>query len=206
MTTTICTTDRRSTTRYRRFSCLSALLPLLATLALAGCGDSKDQHKTSAAPRSRVTSCNGSATLCAKRLDEVLFPGTHNSFAASQEPGWHFANQRYAIPRQLADGIRALLLDVHFGVHDPATGYVRTDLAAEGSDRNKVAKQVPAPALRLADRLAGRVGVGTLHAFLRARVNRCLRARGFKGAIVAVDFYQSTAVVKVARQLNDAAR
>jgi hypothetical protein len=39
---------------------------------------------------------------------------------------------------------------------------VRTDLSAEGSDRNKVAEQVPAPALRVADRLAGRVGLGTL--------------------------------------------
>lgn len=137
---------------------LSALLLALAALALTGCAGPKVQHDTSA-----TVSCNGSAALCNRRLGEVLFPGTHNSFAASQEPGWYFANQRYGIPRQLAGGIRALLLDVHFGVPDPATGYVRTDLAAEGSDRNKVAQQVPAPALRLADRLAGRVGVGTLH-------------------------------------------
>jgi hypothetical protein len=109
------------------------------------------------------TSCNGAAALCERRLDEVVFPGTHNSFAASDEPGWYFANQSYPISRQLDDGIRALLIDVHFGVYDPATGRVRTDLRAEGSDRNKVAQQVPARALRVADRLAGRVGVGTLH-------------------------------------------
>ena len=46
---------------------------------------------------------------------------------------------------------------------DPARGIVRTDLRAEGSDRNKVAQAVPASALRLADRLAGRVGVGALN-------------------------------------------
>jgi hypothetical protein len=109
------------------------------------------------------SSCNGAAALCERRLDEVVFPGTHNSFAASEEPGWYFANQRYGISRQLDDGIRALLIDVHFGVYDAATGRVRTDLSAEGSDRNKVAKQVPARALRLADRVAGRVGVGTLN-------------------------------------------
>ena len=39
-------------------------------------------------------------------------------------------------------------------------------------------------------------------AFLRARVERCLRERAVTGAIVAVDFYERTAVVKVARQLN----
>jgi len=107
-------------------------------------------------------SCNGSAALCGRRLDEVVFAGTHNSFAASAEPGWYFANQRYGITRQLDEGIRALLIDVHLGVYDPATGRVRTDLRAEGSDRNKVAEQVPAQALRVADRVAGGVGVGTL--------------------------------------------
>lgn len=96
-------------------------------------------------------------------MDEIVFPSTHNSYAASAQPGWHFASQRYGISRQLQDGIRALLLDVHFGVYDRDTGRVRTDLSAEGSDRNKVAKQVPPRALRVADRIAGRVGVGTLN-------------------------------------------
>jgi hypothetical protein len=107
--------------------------------------------------------CDGAAALCKRRLNEVVFPGTHNSFAASEEPGWYFASQRYGISRQLNDGVRALLIDVHLGVYDPATGRVRTDLNAEGSDRNKVVAQVPARALRVADRLAGRVGLGTLN-------------------------------------------
>ncbi len=123
-----------------------------------GCGETQRHDMAAEAP-----SCDGAAALCGRRLDEVVFPGTHNSFAASAEPGWYFANQRYGIARQLDDGIRALLLDVHFGVYDPATGRVRTDLRAEGSDRNKVAAQVPARALRVADRVAGRVGVGTLN-------------------------------------------
>jgi hypothetical protein len=123
-----------------------------------GCGGTQGHDEEATAP-----SCDGAAALCGRRLNEVIFPGTHNSFAASAEPGWHFANQRYSISRQLDDGIRALLLDVHFGVYDPATGRVRTDLSAEGSDRNKVATQVPPRALRVADRVAGRVGVGTLH-------------------------------------------
>jgi hypothetical protein len=108
-----------------------------------------------------TSSCEGSAALCGRRLNEVLFAGTHNSYAASAQPGWHFASQRYGISRQLDAGVRALLLDVHFGIYDRSGGRVRTDLTAEGSDRNKIAKQVPPRALRLADRLAGRVGVGT---------------------------------------------
>jgi hypothetical protein len=145
--------------RYRARAAVglvAAPLAAVVVLALAGCSTSKERAET--AP----SSCNGAAGLCQRRLNEVVFAGTHNSFAASDEPGWYFANQRYGISRQLKDGIRALLIDVHFGVHDAATGRVRTDLGAEGSDRNKVAEQVPAVALRVADRIAGRVGVGTL--------------------------------------------
>jgi hypothetical protein len=100
--------------------------------------------------------------LCSRRINDVIFPGTHNSFAASSEPGWHFASQTYPIARQLQDGIRAFLIDIHYGVYDPGTGRVRTDLTAEGSDRNKVAEQLPASALRVADRVAGGIGLGTL--------------------------------------------
>jgi hypothetical protein len=106
--------------------------------------------------------CNGLPQLCDRRLGDVIFPATHNSYAAADEPGWLFANQRYGISRQLDDGIRALLLDIHFGVLDPERKRVRTDLRAEGSDRNKVAKALPPEALRLADRVAGRVGAGEL--------------------------------------------
>ena len=38
--------------------------------------------------------------------------------------------------------------------------------------------------------------------FLRARVERCPKKRDFKGAIVAVNLYQRTSVVDIARELN----
>jgi hypothetical protein len=135
----------------------AAVLIAVLVVLLAGCSGSSGH------PGAAPSACNGAAALCERRLDEAIFPATHNSFAASEEPGWYFANQRYGISRQLDDGIRALLIDVHFGVYDPSSGRVRTDLAAEGSDRNKVAEQIPARALRVADRVAGRVGVGTLN-------------------------------------------
>jgi hypothetical protein len=104
--------------------------------------------------------CNGLRAMCDRRLDQVVFAATHNSYAAADEPGWLFANQRFGIARQLRDGIRALLVDVHLGAPDPGSGRIRTDLAAEGSDRNKVARQLSPAALRTADRLVGRAGVG----------------------------------------------
>jgi hypothetical protein len=130
---------------------------LLALAVLVGAGLAVLFAGGSAPPR-----CNGAAALCDRRLDQVVFAATHNSYAASDQPGWRFAPQGHGIARQLDDGIRALLLDVHYGVTDPTTGTVRTDLRAEGSDRNKVAQQLSPAALRVADRIAGRIGAGTL--------------------------------------------
>ncbi len=58
--------------------------------------------------------CNGHTTLCAKRVDEVVFLRTHNSHAAYTK-GYAkvSANHQYAIPKQLADGVRALNVDVY---------------------------------------------------------------------------------------------
>ena len=78
-----------------------------------------------------------------------------NSFAASEEPGWYFANQRYG--------------------------------------NYWIPPFPPSPSLN--------AGIGR-EPFLRSRIERCLAERGFKGAIVAVDFYQRTSVVDVARELN----
>jgi len=50
---------------------------------------------------------------------------------------------------------------------------------------------------------AANAPIGTASA-LRARVARCTKERGIAGAIVAVDFYQQSQVVKVAREMNEA--
>jgi hypothetical protein len=139
-----------------------ALLIFLAALVVAGCGGGSSTAGGPGAERIEVPGapiCNGSASLCSKRIDQVIFPGTHNSYAASDQPGWHFATQRYGIGRQLDDGIRALLLDVHYGVPN-GDGLVRTDFAAEGADANKVTQAMPPGALRAAERIAGPLGAG----------------------------------------------
>jgi hypothetical protein len=133
----------------------AAVAAVVLVLALVLPGPSSE-------PLARVdpAACNGSPDLCDRRLDEVVFPATHNSYAAADEPGWFFANQRFGIERQLEDGVRAFLIDVHLGAPDPENGRVRTDLQAEGGSRNKVAEALGPQALRTADRLVGRAGVG----------------------------------------------
>jgi hypothetical protein len=118
------------------------------------------EPQPAAAPPVPAEGCNGLRAHCALRLDQVTFPGTHNSFSAAERPGWLFANQRHPIERQLRDGIRLLLLDVHIGVRDGDR--VRTDLQAEGVSRNRVAKVLGPRALAAAERVAGGIGAGDL--------------------------------------------
>jgi hypothetical protein len=96
--------------------------------------------------------------MCDRRLDEVVLAGTHNSMSAADRPGWFFANQIRPIPRQLRDGIRLLMIDPHYGIVD-AQGRVRTDLLAEGTNRNRVARRLGPEAVAVAERLAGRLGL-----------------------------------------------
>jgi len=56
--------------------------------------------------------CNGFAELCGRRLDEIVFPATHNSMNNGDD-GWVGPNQTHDVPRQLADGVRGLLIDTH---------------------------------------------------------------------------------------------
>lgn len=112
-------------------------------------------------PDRPVTVCNGSEALCERRVNEVVFPGTHNAMSAADERGWFFAGHRGGIRQQLDDGIRALLIDTHYGIRDER-GRVRTDLEREGTNRQKIVDAIGEEGLAAAERLVGRIGFGEL--------------------------------------------
>jgi hypothetical protein len=58
--------------------------------------------------------CNGYAALCDRRVDEVAFAGAHNAMSASADD-WYFARHTGGLGAQLAHGVRAFLLDLHYG-------------------------------------------------------------------------------------------
>jgi hypothetical protein len=148
--------------RRRAFTVAAAAggvcVAVLIALVLVFTRDGGEGALATAAP-TRSGECNGSVALCELRLNEAVFAGTHNSFSAADSPGWYIANQRRTIKRQLRDGIRLFLIDAHWGVEDDK-GKVRTDLAAEGRSRNRVAKALPPEVLKAAERLVGRLGAG----------------------------------------------
>ncbi|MCU0650142.1 MAG: hypothetical protein MUF00_19300 [Gemmatimonadaceae bacterium] len=102
--------------------------------------------------------CNGAAALCERRIDQVVFPATHNAMSSADQPGWLFPNQERGIATQLADGVRGLLIDVHYGI--PVGDRVRTDLDSERSGMRAKAtaalgEEGTAAAMRIRDRLVG---------------------------------------------------
>jgi hypothetical protein len=101
--------------------------------------------------------CDGSQALCDRPLADVALPATHNAMSAADVPGYLFANQEHAIPQQLDDGIRALLIDTHYGI--PANGgKVKTDLENPTSKERReyvkeLGRQAVDAALRIRDGL-----------------------------------------------------
>ncbi len=105
---------------------LSLVLIAVAALILFRSGREPD------APQD-VTACNGAPELCDQSLDRVVFPTTHNSMGAPDETSWMFPNQGAGIARQLEDGIRGFMIDVHYGV--PVGDKVKTEAGRrEGRD------------------------------------------------------------------------
>jgi hypothetical protein len=137
--------------RLRVAAVLTLAAAFVAAIALIG-------RPPAAAVRLESGACNGAPELCARRLDEVVFPATHNAMSAADIPDWLFPQQEKGIPTQLEDGIRALLFDVHYGI--PVAGVVKTDLASDLGSRDKfdkaVGKEGVDAAMRIRDRLAGK--------------------------------------------------
>ena len=99
--------------------------------------------------------CNGDVSLCARRLDEVVFPGAHSSMSAAELDGWMFPNQELASVSLLGHGIRALLFDVHYGI--PIGERVRTDIDDEAASRAKFEKVIGKEAVDAAMRIRARM-------------------------------------------------
>lgn len=63
----------------------------------------------------KMDPCNGDSALCNRKYDEVSYATTHNAFnyAAGGSVRYLFPNQNYPVSQQLAQGIRAFMIDVH---------------------------------------------------------------------------------------------
>lgn len=118
-----------------------------AAIVLAGGGDG--------AAAVTPATCNGSAALCDRPLNDVAFAATHNSMASVTIPTWLFGQQDGTIQQQLDYGIRGLLIDTYFGF--PVKGGVRTDLSSLPK-RQLAVEEVGEQAVQAAERIRSRLG------------------------------------------------
>ncbi len=136
---------------------------VVAALVVAGAFTAFYAGGGAAAPAVAIAGCNGHDELCDRSLDEVALAATHNSMSAPL-PGWFSALVDAPIDEQLAEGVRGLLIDTHYG-DKLANGRIRTDFAIRGGigaalKQDSLSDESVAAALRLRERLGFR-GPGT---------------------------------------------
>ena len=134
-------------------------IPALVILGIGGLGARQLSRSAEVDPAARgvPSTCNGSALLCNRTVDKVVFPGAHNAMSNASVSDWMFPHHPYGIPRMLDDGVRMLALDLHFGV--PTGGRVKTDLDHEVGGLGKIEEALGtegvAAAMRIRNRLVG---------------------------------------------------
>jgi len=140
----------------RRFAIgiTGAIAAITVTLLFGGLAFARALRSPSTdQPEISETGCNGSHDSCDRTLAEVVLAGTHNSMAATADD-FFVANQTAGVGTQLASGIRAFMLDLHYGV-DRET-YVRSDFRSR-ADEDK-ARQLSTDALALAEGVEAYLG------------------------------------------------
>jgi hypothetical protein len=118
-----------------------------------------------------IVAVNGYPELRDRKLNEVVFPTTHNSMSAADIPNWMFPNQERGVREQLEDGVRGFLIDIHYG--EPVSGRIKTLMDDEANARKKyeavLGKVGMDTAMRIRDRLVGKVegerGIYLAHGF-----------------------------------------
>ena len=144
--------DRREGRRALIAAGVAALVIVIAGSIFIGAGGIEES------PAAIETSgCNGSEELCDQRLDEALFPSTHNAMSAATNPGWLSAQQDKGFADQLRDGIRGLFIDAHYGT-PTESGRIKTDLSdLDGPERQVYEQELGPEALDAALRIRDRV-------------------------------------------------
>ena len=126
-------TSRRLPSPRLAVGAAAALAVIVIGVIVLTTGNGDDKREVSRPP-GPVVDCNGFPELCDKPLNEVVFPAAHNAMSAARLPGWYQPNQRDDIEEQLDDGIRAFLIDSHYGIDRPS-GPVLTDFKREGGSK-----------------------------------------------------------------------
>ena len=147
------------TNRMRPVS-LVAVSATIVLSALASAGGALAVVSAASAPSTvskKVGGCNGFVELCDLRLNQVMFPASHNAMSSSAA-NFLSAEHTISISEQLNAGARALLLDLYYGYDDH--GLIRTNITGGANRAQLLADQGP-EAVAALDRLGALTGSST---------------------------------------------
>ena len=123
--------------QHRRRLLVGIAAGVAVVLLLGVAGVALTNRAASKAAAAGAPECNGDRSLCDVPVNLAMFAGSHNAMSSALYPGWLFAEQTSTLTGQLDAGIRALLIDTHYGIPSTAklpgseTTVVITDRAAE---------------------------------------------------------------------------
>src|SRR5262245_66654501 len=96
-------------------------------------------------------------SLYDRPFDDIAVAATHNSMSAATNKNWLFAQQDAGFADQLHDGIRAQLIDAHYGT-PTEDGTIKTDLSdIKGPEREAYVEELGPEALDAALRIRDRI-------------------------------------------------
>ncbi len=137
--------------RRRALTVAAAALASIAVFATVGLAVLAPEP-----PPKVVRACNGHPELCDRPLDQIAIAASHNAMSAASDPGWLFAAHERGIGDQLEAGVRALLIDTHYGFETPRG--VATDLDLDTKSRAKIADELGDQFVEAAERARARIG------------------------------------------------
>ena len=140
--------------RKRQFAGVAALM-LVAFIGMTT-ATAAAVASTVPKPKSDPTAngCNGYVELCSQRLNQIVWPATHNAMSSTAY-SFYSAEHTLSVGEQLNAGAKVLLLDVYYGYEQD--GLVRTNLAG-AADRADLQRDVGASGVAELDRLGALTG------------------------------------------------
>jgi hypothetical protein len=140
--------------RKRQFGAVALAMVSIFLVTTAATAVAVTATRPSTRANPTASGCNGFIALCDERLDQIVWPASHNAMNSAAY-NFYQSEQTLSITDQLNAGVKVLLLDVYYGYQE--NGIVRTNLAG-GINRTTLNSDIGASGVEALNRLGALTG------------------------------------------------